>query len=109
MMSSEHIVMFAHADKLLLSKIYISNDTDAFSLKLVFKSVKFLHEFVHKFFLLCMNFCAIFLYEKLVMLLHYVMENWENQNILTSHIENSISQCKTQYGTVSNKFDECFA
>ena len=43
------------------------------------------------------------------MLLHYVMENWENQNILTSHIENSISQRKTQYGTVSNKFDERFA
>ena len=50
MMSSEHIVMFAHADKLLLSKIYIINDTDAFSLKLVFKSVIFLYEFVHKFF-----------------------------------------------------------
>ena len=49
------------------------------------------------------------MYEKLVMLLHYVMENWENQNILTSHIENSISQRKTQYGTVSNKFDERFA
>ena len=42
--------MFAHADKTLLSKIYIINDTDAFSLKLVFESVIFVYEFVHKFF-----------------------------------------------------------